>query len=1591
MSKNITIQQLSGNQKTYGIDEFRNMVNYTNTTNKGYVRFRLTSEGLKLEKINNKIDFPLSWRSNVSAAHNMSIRAKFLSAMENDLRYMGDAGNTIRNLIINPKKTDGTLDVGKALSRRDIKDVFEKFDAQFNNGTGRNAILKNFMTAAKAVCGFNGTDDDFAKYYLRTDEHGIDHRFTDFIDSKENYANLPPSERMVKSEVEFRSLLHQLENLVDDAKMRLQTENKLKSIATACAKNNGDFGMVISDQDLSVVRSSLVKLLNKAGVQDVDLGFSNKNAGLEMFLKNVLPVVVRQGVENLRELPNMNDQESVEQILDAEFNIDRIVSLAKDFIEGAKKAIEEPAPDGKTGQAALDALAQLAGNVSKKAKEVAVLMRAREVFVVNMHGVNGKNMQLANEVASMTDDFIKEAKLDLYTATFIKERFMKVADQVEVPDENAYMQKANECINKIRVAGQLNFGERWKTDPNAKVDKNLKLQAGGDVQKFLKEVSDKTIPLVNEKGGGVPMYENLMSRTLPAILNQKIGNSVKSNGSARVNIDEKAYDDVVARLKLTRDIYCTFRDGKGAVLMEKAISAFTRQLDRLVKKNNIDAQAYNTLIADFKLRIKDTMRRAVEKFFELTPPPANSDVKEATNDGLRHLENFFNEGKGEVLADMRQRISTSVITRGFGGAVRNKLLNELDQRVDECAQKLKDNGVKLNFQDEGATLTTALTKLYYKVLADQCDNKKIAGQKLDDKFVTKVTDAFYDAAKDLVNGTNKLAKTLDDDMVAMRKYATDRLFEKQDPNDPEPLCHEYKAGLGEADYKAMKESMARDLEISLQTKVDALKNNFLRNPEAYSKKNVGDFKSAGDLFPNVGKDGLYTEDSILKMQLNIINKRTATVQGWVNADGANGNDRLEDTLATGEKARIKAKYDESKLPGNEIANIVARAVKEVLAAVEKYPLSYAVGGKDGKQKFLARVNKEVQALVDKYTKNHMEFREQFVKDAQPILDKYVDALKTEQKSGREVAEAKMLQVLDTISREKEPPKVKGFATAFDGMLKKLLDEKIDMKMDEFLVYNKKVTDAYEKCMPTFNEAFLRLARENLLSNGADEADIKHLQEKLMPVFRDRFENDIQKYPDAYNGPNAIALAEAKADQFVIRLKHALGEMNIADEKSSGLQMTLDKIGLSSLLYTNAETAAATRKAVATWTGNQGVQKLMSETRQAEMTLVAYGNDSMNAEAVAARKKVSEFQSELRAAMIGIKTVLLEQDFKLDQVEPAFDIFKLWLKQYELPDITVYTLDMGKISLEEAAENHFKERIATMQKKIADNPATTEPLLSAAYLKEFTGYLNKLGRNAILTALQEKLLNEKLHKVIDDPSNADVYNVRVQLGEGDEAQVRRDVTMKNYSDLTATVTNVLDRTKKLLRDFTVTLEQMKRWNEIIETEFRNQIGDDNPTIAKYNEYAISRKNMMTAFDYDQVSGRNAIDKIVDDVLREYFGGKDIMDQTVIDQNYLTKNKFSVVMLVGYIKDAVAADVNTKIEALKAKAMDGGKPGSDLEPMPNIKQLKGIYRNVAKATVKAIAETKKSIYAQQMKLLATKIEKDDKKAVVGKFKDDPSVNA
>ena len=83
MSSKITQAQLNANQAAYGIDDYRNMVNYVSGTNKGYVRFAKGADGkLKIEKFNNKIDVPLSWRSNTSPAHNKAVREYYSSGID---------------------------------------------------------------------------------------------------------------------------------------------------------------------------------------------------------------------------------------------------------------------------------------------------------------------------------------------------------------------------------------------------------------------------------------------------------------------------------------------------------------------------------------------------------------------------------------------------------------------------------------------------------------------------------------------------------------------------------------------------------------------------------------------------------------------------------------------------------------------------------------------------------------------------------------------------------------------------------------------------------------------------------------------------------------------------------------------------------------------------------------------------------------------------------------------------------------------------------------------------------------------------------------------------------------------------------------------------------------------------------------------------------------------------------------------------------------------------------------------------------------------------------------------------------------------
>ena len=1572
MSKNITAAQLDANQSIYKVDDYRQMVNYTSGTNKGYVRFTAASDGkLKIEKFNNKVDVPLSWRSNTSAAHNTAVRQKFLAAMEHDLKYMGDAGNTIRKMVLAPKKPGENVESpGKALSRRDVKAVLDKFDAEFNTGAGRICILKNFMESAKVACNFHGTDEEFARDYLKTGEAGIDHRFTDYITSKEGEGvdALPQHQRMVKSEAEFRQLLFRLENLVDDAKQRLSVETTLKSVAKTLAKDGGEFGVRFSADDEGKVRAALVKLLDKAGVADVDLGFGTKNTALEMFIKNVVPVLVKECAANIKDLPDQRDDAAIAAVTDAELNIDRVFSLAREFIEGAKAAVEDMQDVPQDGDAIDNYIAgmkQVFEDQIATVKQVAVFSEARKVFVLNVDGGKQTNLALAKEVGNLAPQFIKEAKLDTYTAKFLKSHFAKSVGAV-VENEGNFMEKAKQVIEKVKIAGQLNYGERWQTNPDAKSLKDVNLAFGGNVQQFLGEMGRKTAQIVNEKKGGLPLYEKLMGRTLTAILNQKIRNAADSNGVARIHIDSDAFGEVETRLRRTVDAYCEFRNGKGALIVEKAVDAFRRQLDRLVKKGNLDQQAYNMLLTDFQSRMKTAFNNATTRFLERTPQSADIDPKETKEASLTFLTNALNEEKGEVLADMRERIATMVLTRGLNQDVRRELLGKMDERIGECAAKLKENGVAPKFATDDATMAEALKKLYYKVLADKCGNKAIAGQRIGDNLVKNVQDAFYSAAKDLVSKANKLADIVDGECKTMAGVAAKTLFEQQASR------RHYAKDLPKEEYDAMQNSLRDDLKTALQTKMDELKRRYLLNPEAYTKKDVGDFKAVAEIFDQVGKDGVYTQDSVTRIFNDIVDARHATMLAWLyNPTGPDGKGSFEGDMIASEMQHLaepaagKAGEYAAKLPRNELSNIVNAAVKTVLANAEKYAISYTTGGKDA---FLKRVAKEVQSIVNKHVEAHAKFREQFVKDAQPYLQKYVDSLRTEKKDGVQVATDKMNAVLDEISRQKEPPSVKGFALAFDGMLQKLVKDRVDMKMDDFLKYSAKVTAAYDKCIPAFNEA-MAAHRAELTAAGATDEDMKFFDEKLAPFIRSSLETDLQRNIDSPHVMNgAAAYGKAMADSFAQQFVTAIKDADMSNKTS--LMTMLSDLDMKAL-YADDDTFNATKNNVETWMKSPAVQKLAVELRQAKMTLAACGETSMCQAAIDARAKVDEFKRELRDAIMGLKTTILESAFDEKQVAPALNIFKVWIKQYELPNLRVYVAPFGDMSLEEAAERHFTERIAAMKLTIVQNPDTKEALLSADYIKSFTHYLNKIGRAAVFREIETRLVNERATELITKQGNYDTYNYVQQHGEDDNAKLRQAVTAQNMNDLVSTLTNLLGRTRRAMNGIVVSLEDMKRWGDVIEREFKNVISDESTSLAKLDKFARSRVSMMLSIDLSRVSGDIAIKNYVTNALKAYLGNKDIQESGTLSEKFIAKKKIDIPGLISYLTDLTTSAVKESAGQLKKSAMRSVKSVNTLEPLPGPKELMEKFKDIATSTIESVASDKKNPHGAALQAIAKEL--------------------
>ncbi len=358
MSSEITQEQLDRNSGIYGVGDFRQMVKYKSSKNKGYVRFAATSDGkLAIEKFNNKIDVPLSWRSNTSEAHNKAIREKFAAGIAGDLRFMGETGDEIRDMILRPKKgKDGPDESGKALSRREIKAILDKFDEQFNTPSGRSMIMDEVFKTYMAKSGlkefqtFNkDTKEAFIKKFLEPWNPGVDFSGVSYVVKLGKDAGADPAKRMQKSEMEFRSYLTSLDKCMAVAMKRVAVESSCKALAEAALNCKDSYGFALPDDLVGKAGSCLLALMETMDVKAEALGVSARGDGLQLFLKKILPAMVRQAVANARDFAS-GDEASVNAAVDDVLNFGNVMKTAREFLEGVDKIIAERGKKAESGE-----------------------------------------------------------------------------------------------------------------------------------------------------------------------------------------------------------------------------------------------------------------------------------------------------------------------------------------------------------------------------------------------------------------------------------------------------------------------------------------------------------------------------------------------------------------------------------------------------------------------------------------------------------------------------------------------------------------------------------------------------------------------------------------------------------------------------------------------------------------------------------------------------------------------------------------------------------------------------------------------------------------------------------------------------------------------------------------------------------------------------------------------------------------------------------------------------------------------------------------------------------------------------------------
>ena len=1325
----------------FSVDKFREAVNYVNPKNKGYVRFEPDGNGgVKLAKINNKIDILVNWRTNIDSAKNQAMREKFADSMTSALKWADKAtveklANSITTQQRGSHKGEARTD---ALSRKEMQTAFKTYDDMMNTSWGRKQMIDNLLKDTAARCGILATKDAVdqlrAKFLLGAGD--IESYFC-LLEETEGVAVGQPGHMKI-DETTFMARLHALELKCDDAVKRATVDNAMRMQAERVLSPNvsgNDFGLQLTQADKAAIRGALHHFLVQKGLapQNDDGGIVGTGGMIfNAFMEKVLPELFKKSVENVRAAGPDADKQLM---MDANFSFDAILDEAEKFMIGARDYLNSA--DGqeavKTGDGKFDAIIAGARQVTDKHKDNTLVSQMQKIGlkIADVTNLNAAQAgEIVNDMKGSIDGFKAAGRLGVFVQNFLAER--GIGEEVPAEEvKNAVVGTTLDAIiedgQKLVFAAKIQHGAAQKdlvTGEKKQIDTGM----GDYFYEMEKAIGE--IAADGKKAADKALVSKLLTYTLSNIANRKVELLTAGVGNT-LHVDEAGAKEDKEQVKATADAYFKFEAGVEKKL-KGALNAYDKLARALLKKGLVTQDMYNNLVQSAATKIAAAHKAALTEFF-MKSPVTDADA------GAKELNRILKAKLADASAEFDNDLAIAAFSKSFGGVAKSKLLNTDERVADAMAQNgLADAklGVPGIIDDKTALARLAngdLRRLWTKTLAAHLKNvKKVDGYNtITDEFVAKVQSDFNKKAAALVKtAAAGIQKFLSECEGVLKSELNSYIDEGRGVFKGYKTCEN---PITKDEQKKLVDEMTAEI---LRFRTTALRKNIdeiLASPESFEKKDVkalamgvvDDFKTGG---------AERTVNGLLK----IAEERKASVDNFLKST-ADVN-AVEQTVSTsGVFAKGGALADAGEWEKNAL---VSKARNSVEARMNAMPLVYASSDKSA---IASKAVNEMNAAVEKPAKAWAKFRTEFLKKAAAIDANYSSL-------GEKNIAAKHDWVLGELAARQDFDKLdmKLALGYYENQLKSELDFRIDKVKTSFAEYAAKVEKVYARAMKELrNECESVLP---VLDMYATAETREYFKTTIIPKKMQMLEFEIYRNPDNFDG--------AKLDERCDEVEKSFYQVSLAVFREHSLTTDSDyeklitRAGAGVLRNDKVETAAAVAD-LKTWVSSSEGKELRIASEKAMLDHIVDFGASFDPKNPAAFRPdapggaVDKFHAAAKDVLKAHTAQMLYSAFDNTKVGEARDAFARWLDSHALSKYA----DYRKTTATERIMAKFAERIESLQKTALETEEC-EPILTPAFIAVIDQIIDSDGMTAMLSEWKAKALEElssRYLKANDDDS------------------------------------------------------------------------------------------------------------------------------------------------------------------------------------------------------------------------------------------------